>query len=1591
MAIQKVNFPISIRRGDTSLHTFVLDHVDENGTILGPVDLTGWVFLAQARTERASGGLIYQFPVEVVPLSGLIRFYVDQTTSESFNDPLVAEWEMQATIPNPKAGAPEHTEVATFAGGSFSTVNDLVDPNVIEPFLLLPGQVGDPPPDDNIYGVGDNTVIGGTILGREPITDPVILAQIEEASIQITYQDRNEGFDVGNSLAGYLEGLNFFAVFTFDELTDTPSTKVGSSKNFVTVSQDETALEYSAPTMVEGNGISITNPLMIDNPTIDIELQPNSGLVADNTGLSVDGTIVRDSRQIIAGDGMTQTASTLATDITLNVAATAQGGLKANADDIEVDIIGTNETTSLAGTDVLLVETGSGKRRITRDNLLAGLGKGAEIRGTVNPTAVGGTPPDPLTPITTLTVTGDPDNATISQGVEPTGAYPSGFTYIILLDPVDRQTGVNITMAGPSGSPQVVLVFDGDQLVWTGSGASGQFTHLETGDNVISVHGRQGVVVADNGDYTASQITNVPSGNLIATDVQGALDEHQVDIDNLGTTISTVDSNAVHITGDEDIGGKKRFTNTDAVKVPSGVTAQRGAGEDGDFRVNTETDKVEYYSGGLWRSVETLEKWQDYARTEADMVKDRQIADQYAASGFVHYGKHRTFGTDYQPINEGLYHNLANGSLNMGRGDGAAGQSETSKTDFPVTHIAGFVSEIVNVHQSYTIESQIKFPEAPDGTVIYDSSGDARGSGNTNLDLTVDVDPKYGDVAADTNEAVARAFEGEIKNGDFRNGLTDGWSGVGWTVSNGIASTTLDPFQQLGNGFVAEVGIEYIVELTVTDWVGQDFTINVDGYGNNGLNTGTGVFTYTFTAATTNITFDLRAYTGGQSGNISVSQFTIRRATEEVVIDRHDMFGGEFFLEEVSVTNPYVYPRGMIQSQAATFEGVTTVRSNRPDSYYAVFDGDITSAGLGVDFFALTDTEKQTIVSNPVHNIYILDDGRLVQWRMRQRTIAGAGNGDWEETNHWGQSSLRFDTNTEVAIQGNTDVCPPFIKGWDEEGGVFVSYARTAQFELGLNNVGVYHGLQNGSYTPRAVNGECYFHVWGVVRRLNQGAYHPSFNPLGARRCNSANTYSTGAEWYATSDDVIPLTSTSVCFRQLDQNTNTTEAGAAQTTGYISSGATGRDDGRFYDAIYAGGDGGVNDHRLSAWDMSSKEEASKVFQKVVNGTYRGEEEVPYTWIDANVTQSATIGATSFSVSANPVNNYHVGDIVSLYDVTTGDVSVTTVVTNVSPSVVDVRDTFDRLAGNSHVVVTSSQLTSSVSGEFDMLDVMGGPTEILAEPDLASGWQGGWIPVVPTTGVALDYPATRKAFNTPSQIYRPDSSSAWVYDATLPNGWSANKNTREGITYPSTSIAIWQYTAFAKQTKESTVKSVLNGSQGIGTVFATKYSPTDQGCLLAESLMGKVPTDSTTSLAPRIFEANVSRIGINNTNGIISSGGSFGAFEHTQIDLATPQYNPNAAVKTLWYQSADNQQVSLNFAWNELVYNSGGTVGNEWGDTTAATTYTNASGSINIVDGTSTYTNLNGDTCLRGTATLSKPIGYSRNQSRAGTQTGGIDL
>jgi hypothetical protein len=61
----------------------------------------------------------------------------------------------------------------------------------------------------------------------------------------------------------------------------------------------------------------------------------------------------------------------------------------------------------------------------------------------------------------------------------------------------------------------------GDYVVNNGAA----WEKIDNSDQVVSVHGRQGAVVANAGDYTAAQVGFTPAGGIAATSVQAAIEE----------------------------------------------------------------------------------------------------------------------------------------------------------------------------------------------------------------------------------------------------------------------------------------------------------------------------------------------------------------------------------------------------------------------------------------------------------------------------------------------------------------------------------------------------------------------------------------------------------------------------------------------------------------------------------------------------------------------------------------------------------------------------------------------------------------------------------------------------------------------------------------------------------------------------------------------------------------------------------------------------------------------------------------------------------------------------------------------------------
>ena len=106
--------------------------------------------------------------------------------------------------------------------------------------------------------------------------------------------------------------------------------------------------------------------------------------------------------------------------------------------------------------------------------------------------------------------------------------------------------------AGAEGFRQPPMYFPKGGSTIRGTSKPGEivWSRIYVANNAINMDiGRAGVVVAVNGDYTASNITNVPAGNIGSVTVQAAVNELDTEkaglaLANLFTAAQTIDLNA---------------------------------------------------------------------------------------------------------------------------------------------------------------------------------------------------------------------------------------------------------------------------------------------------------------------------------------------------------------------------------------------------------------------------------------------------------------------------------------------------------------------------------------------------------------------------------------------------------------------------------------------------------------------------------------------------------------------------------------------------------------------------------------------------------------------------------------------------------------------------------------------------------------------------------------------------------------------------------------------------------------------------------------------------------------------------------------
>lgn len=1026
-----------------------------------------------------------------------------------------------------------------------------------------------------------------------------------------------------------------------------------------------------------------------------------------------------------------------------------------------------------------------------------------------------------------------------------------------------------------------------------------------------------------------------------------------------------------------------------AAEVTKATNQANTAGIEAD-RAKTEADRASEVSG-----LDTVEQAVDTAmaefaglmtESEARAIQWQNENVNFDASGFVHMGKSEA-GSSYTTINEGLYvrNDAPSWANSVGFGvNSLTGNIGTSKTDQPQIHIAGSVGTLnLNTFGVANGVSQFQLPQAEDGTRIYDSTGDARGSGKASLDLKVDVDPKYGDVPTGTEEeilreAVGRAFEGAYaKNGDLRLGGS-GWvdhtsSGRTTFATSGIAivsgGSTCFVYNTTEIPLDAECEVSFTIASLTTGGVGVSFSDWADAtrLTTLGRHTITGV----------NTTHKRIYLVCGPNDDVVVTNLSIKPVTEEVVTHPVDLVGLEYYEEELTGRQEIFE---CIQSLSTTFgtTSVPTVLSTRKLSYFQQYDGQFPEVTANPDFINdryrcvvwddLTEPQKREVAAYMGEKLFKGVNGHIVNGRLRARTIRGLGNGDWKniDVTHSGNSFDQFLTfskdSNAVRPQGIEDASEAFTSASSR------AYATTPlqQSSNDLAYSGVFTLWNNKSY---AYQGRCFFYVVASIPRANKGAYHPDLNPFGTRYEKSL-TGDGGVKWYARGT----IKTLMQCF--IIRNFGDNQVGAYRYSGSIADGISGHPDGIYYDGITSGGLNGVIDWRLSAFEGDSPEEAAKVQAKVENKTYRGLEKLVWTKaIGSNV------NVTNWNIASNSIVvdlgsdtwsslGFSTGDVVELVEESTGLIRKGKVygvasVLSLSPSQTEA----GLPTGSKISLVASKSINLSVSGEFNTSMVIGDPANILQTDALKNGWLGTWCPVIPD-GTNRLFPYSRKALEWGVGSYTTNNGTSWNTSGSKPmpvveNGYTLSESANLVYTI--------NYKAFAKQTKPSTNKPVYNAKAGLMDVLEVMTNSTSYAALLSESFFGKILTSS----APKnVYSSAINKFLLDSA-GKLSSHSDFPP-EHTRLSLGAPNNN-NQAFKALPYQISNNGQGSIGYQANELTYDADAT---NWGDDSTIKV---------TADGSDTFVDLNGNTNLSVVHELAIPYTWTSNHARAGVQVESVDL
>lgn len=572
---------------------------------------------------------------------------------------------------------------------------------------------------------------------------------------------------------------------------------------------------------------------------------------------------------------------------------------------------------------------------------------------------------------------------------------------------------------------------------------------------------------------------------------------------------------------------------------------------------------------------------------------------------------------------------------------------------------------------------------------------------------------------------------------------------------------TSNPYGNASQGIATEIGVTYRVEanLEAGTSIVRFLIGNSVGAADLYLDANATKINVEFTATATTTYFTIQD--SGAGGTLFIGDIAVYPKHEA---ERTDLAMIEVWHEDISEKGNFVPPYGNVHYLGGDVAGLTGIAAGTftGADTYSLFSEEWQAAGdlvgKGYDWDLLTDAQKAALAGDPLHGLY-KDGDKIIQIRYRVRVIKGLGDG-WQGIDPSNSAGVTlsyddFTTNSVIAKGSRVSIASEF----GSSGGRDVFMDSTQTYALVKDDKGIF-SLDTRA-TGVAYKGQCYALPIALLPRLNQGAYHDIFNERGCMAFKNGGVNTTASTWtdstiYSTVDAFLPIVEYAQDAR-----------GRYNQTGFIgasSSDATNpakvRPDLKFYDAVYADGEGGIIDHRLSAYKNFTHTATGRHIRSGEARGFEGNTTFKKVRDTGNLLYDYGNGTCAFYADTDTLNKYAIGDNVALalynagqwyFDqgrITSGGIgagSITVDAPNISAAVA----TGYLVADGSNFVCWSGQSENQNSGLMLHRDLIGDPANWYRGQDVTA--ISGTITV--NTGEVLWYKGTTAASGTTGNFYK----------------------------------------------------------------------------------------------------------------------------------------------------------------------------------------------------------------------------------------------